>query len=246
MQHCILPLKHFPSFTDKIILSREWSGNNQVMVLFPGDPVPQHFVSPNTDLDIKLLLKYLGLTRSLEITDTEQLCFGGELGNPTKGGLGEVSGGAEYGPHIPKIQIHQHGFIGKGFPSSSQPQQWRCLIVTLLCLLGDSENFLWEFPSHLRALQLSKLRVPGSSGSQTHLKSQVWNNFLYLNLFQRNRFWLRGFIHHLPAPAKLNEPNLSRGGIQSWIPKSRTQWESSGAELEPHSVGRLTGVSGLL
>lgn len=94
-----------------------------------------------------------------------------------------------------------------------------------------------EFPSHFLALQVSNLRVPSSSGSQTHLKSQVWNDFLYLNPFQRNRFWLRGLIHHFPA--KLNKPiypgeqfspglqNLEHSGsprMWSWSP---TMWESS-------------------
>lgn len=50
----------------------------------------------------------------------------------------------KYGPHIPTIQIHPDGFLGKGFPSARQPQQGRCLTVTLL---GDSEPLGISFPS---------------------------------------------------------------------------------------------------
>lgn len=118
------------------------------MRLFPGDPAPQHFVSPSTDLDIKLLLKCLGLTvkesdkgERSQTQDSFALVLRWEI-QPRE--TLEVSQEAlKYGPRILKAQIYQDGFIGKGFPSASQPQQWRCLTVTLLCLrLRASGNFL--------------------------------------------------------------------------------------------------------
>lgn len=72
----------------------------------------------------------------------------------------------KYGSHIPKIQIHQDGFTGKVFPSAPQPQQWRCLTVALLCLLGESEPLGVSFPSpgapgfQPKSSQL--LRIPNS------------------------------------------------------------------------------------
>lgn len=122
-------------------------------------------------------------------------------------------------------------------PSSGGASLWHC------CVCWGSQSH-WEFPFHLLVLQVSSLRVPSSSGSQTHLRSHEWNEFLCLNPFQRNSVWLRGVIHHLPF-ARMNQI-YSGGGIQSWVTKLGTQWESSDAELEPHNVGRLSGVLGLL
>lgn len=216
------------------------------MRVFPGDPVPQHFVSPRTDLDIKLLLKCLGLTVKEsdkgEKSDTEQLCFGAQVGNPAKGDLGGVSEGTEIWTTHSQSTDLSRWIYWEGF-SLCQPAP--AVEVSHCDTAVSQTQSLWEFPFHLLVLQIFNLRVPSSSGSQTHLKSQAWNDFLYLNPFQKNRLWLRGFIHHLPAPAKLNEPHLSWGGIPSWISESRTQWEPSDTDLEPHNVGRLSGVSGL-